>query len=54
MINWYARLLKWLGFPEPKAVVRERKLDIAVRRRKAACIRLDRAIKDVNLAAQKK
>lgn len=54
MNKWFTQLLLWLGFSEPRAVVQKRKVDNAVRQRKEACLRLDRAIKDVALAPQKK
>lgn len=53
LLEFYTRLVTWFGLREPYAVRHSRKLEMAVRQRKAACIRLDRAIRDVGLSAQK-
>lgn len=47
MTDWFAHFLVWLGFNEPKSLVQERRVNRAVAQRKEACLRLDRAIREV-------
>lgn len=54
MNNWVTTFLLWLGFSEPRGYTQKLQVELAIRQRKEACLRLDRAIRDVALAPKKK
>lgn len=54
MSDWFIALFHWLGLNEPKTVTRKRRVETAVRQRKEAYLRLDRAIREVGVSRQRK
>lgn len=54
MSDLWAAFLHWLGFAPPLQARQRARIDLAVQQRKAACIRLDNAVRDIKLSPRKK